>query len=113
MFFQINTSEFSSYADDKTPFASGQNHEKLINSLQSTLHDLFERYQENYFKANSDKCHLFLSSLSNKEMTTANYNVASSTSDELEVVIDSEVTFAKHIETSVGRLIKNSMHWRE
>ena len=30
MFFQIDTSEFSSYADDNTSFASAQNHERLI-----------------------------------------------------------------------------------
>ena len=44
-------------------------------------------------------CHLFLSPFSNKEMTIANYKIESSNSEELlGVVIDSEVTFAKHIE---------------
>ena len=99
MFFQIDSSEFSSYADDNTPFASAQNHEKLIKSLQSTLNGVFEWYQENYFKGNADKCHLFLSQFFNKEMTLANYKIASSNSEQiLGVVIDSEVTFAKHIE---------------
>ena len=44
MFFQIDTSEFSSHADDNTPFASAQNHEKLIKSLQSTRNGVFEWY---------------------------------------------------------------------
>ena len=61
MFFQIDTSEFSSYADDNTPFASAQNDKKLIKSLQSTLNCVFEWYQETYFKANADKCHIFKS----------------------------------------------------
>ena len=91
--------EFSSYAHDNTPFASARNHEKLIKSLQSTLNGVFEWYQENYFKANADKCYLFLSPFSNEEMTIANYKIASSDSEELlGVVIDSEATFAKHIE---------------
>ena len=72
IFFQIDTSEFPSNADDNTPFASAQNHEKLIKSFLSTLNGVFEWYQENYFKANSDKSHLFLSPFSNKEMTIAN-----------------------------------------
>ena len=60
---------------------------------------MFEWYQENYFKANADKCHLFLRPFSNKEMVLANYKIASSNCEELlGVVIDSEVTFAKHIE---------------
>ena len=97
-FFQIDSSEFSSYADN-TPSASAQNHEKLIKSLQSTLNGVFEWYQESYFKGNADKCHLFLSPFSNKEMALANYKIASSNSEEiLGVVIDSEVTSAKHIE---------------
>ena len=41
MFFQTS-SEFSSYADDNTPFASAQDHEKLIKSLQSALKGVFE-----------------------------------------------------------------------
>ena len=85
MFFQIDSSEFSSYPDNNTPFASAQNHEKLMKSLQSTLNGVFECYQENYFKANADKCHLFLSPFSNKEMTLANYKIASSNSEELTI----------------------------
>ena len=59
MFFQMDTSKFSSYAGDNTPFTYRQIHEKLINSLQSNLNGVFEWYRENYFKANADKCHLF------------------------------------------------------
>ena len=67
--------------------------------MESILNGVFECYQENYFKANANKCHLFLSPFSNKKMTIPNYKIASSNSEELlGVVIDSEVTFAKHIE---------------
>ena len=65
MFFQIDLSEFSSYADDNTLFAFGQNPANLTNTLQSTLNSMFQWYQENYFKANADKCHLILSSFCN------------------------------------------------
>ena len=52
-----------------------------------------------YVRASADKCHLFLTPFYNKEMTIDNYNIASSNSEELlGVVIDSEVTFTKHIE---------------
>ena len=110
MFFQIDSSEFSSYADDNTPFASAQNHEKLMKSLQSILNGVFEWYQENYLKAKSYKCHLFLSPFSTKEMTLSNYKIASSNSEEiLGVVIDSEVTFAKHIK-NLCRKINQKLH---
>ena len=80
MFFLIDSPEFSSYADDNTPFVSAQNHEKLIKSLQGTLNGVFEWYQVNYFKASADKYHLLLSPFSNKEMTLANDKIASSNS---------------------------------
>ena len=41
-FFDIDSFEFFSYADNNTPFASVQNHEKLIKSLQSTVNGVFE-----------------------------------------------------------------------
>ena len=44
---------------------------------------MFESCQENYFKANADKYHCFLSPFSNKEITVTNYNIASSSSKEL------------------------------
>ena len=50
MFFQTDTSEFSSYAGDNTPFTSGLDHEKLINSLQSPLNGMFEWYQKTTLK---------------------------------------------------------------
>ena len=93
------------------PFCLRTEPRKLINSLQSTLNGMFEWCQENYLKANADKCHLFLSPFSNTEMTDANQNIASSNSDEvLPAVIDSEVTFSKAIVNIFGKLIRNSMH---
>ena len=76
---------------------------------------MFEWYQENYFRANADKYHLLLSLFSNKEIAIASYNIASSNSEKLlGVVIGNEVTFMQNIlKTSTGRLIKNSMQWRE
>lgn len=67
-----------SFTDDNTPFASRQNHKKLINYLKSILNGMFEWCQENYFEANADKCHLYLSPFSNKEIPIANYTITSS-----------------------------------
>ena len=68
---------------------------------------MFQWYQESYFKGNVDKYHSFLSLFSNKEMTIANYNIASTISEELlEVVIGSEVTFANHDENLCRKTIR-------
>ena len=68
---------------------------------------MHEWYQKNYFKVNADKSCLFLGPYFNKEITIANCNTARSNSEEvLGVVIESEATFAKHIENICGRQIK-------
>ena len=104
----------SNYADDDTPYTSAENHEKQVNSLKSTLNGVLEWYQENYFKTNADKCHLFLSPFSNKEVSIANYNIASSNSEEvLGQLLIVRSHFQNMLKTSIGRLIKNSVHWRE
>ena len=59
---------------------------------------------------NADKFHLFWSPFSNKEMAIANYNTASSNYQKLlGLVIDSEVTFTKHIE-NLCRKTKEKLH---
>ena len=51
---------------------------------------MFDWYQKkNYFKDNLHKCYLFFHPFSNKEINIANYNIASSKSEELlGIVID-------------------------
>ena len=92
----IAISGFCCYADHNIVFTSRQNYEKLVNSVQSTLNGVFEWYQEKNFKANADKCHLFMSLFFNNKMTIANYKITSRNSKELlGEVTDSEATFAK------------------
>ena len=104
-FFQIDTSEFSSYADDNTPFASRQNHGKLINSLQSTLNSMFE----NDSKANEDKCYLFLNPFFNIEMIIVDKNIARATLKNFEGQLLIVRSYLQNIlKTFVGRPIKTS-----
>ena len=55
----MNNIELASYSDDNTPYAVGNNIEKLIIKLQSVSKTLFQWFSDNQMKANSDKFHLF------------------------------------------------------
>ena len=56
----MNNIELASYSDDNTPYAVGNNIEKLIIKLQSVSKTLFQWFSDNQMKANSDKFHLFV-----------------------------------------------------
>ena len=67
LFFIMNKTEFASYADDNTPYTSGQNIDNVIRSLENDSVRLFKWFSDNQMKANKDKCHL---PLINKERVT-------------------------------------------
>ena len=57
---------FSSYADDTTPFITGMSFGKIIPELESILSDISQLFMNNNLKANAGKLHLFFSQMSTK-----------------------------------------------
>ena len=62
IFFTVNEIDFSSYADDITPFVSGDRIEDVLDSLENASLKLFDWFSNNQMKVNPDKCHLLTSS---------------------------------------------------
>ena len=60
IFFFINESTLANYADDNTPYAVNPNLDALINSLIKDTSTLIKWFDNNYFKMNTDKCHLLI-----------------------------------------------------
>ena len=52
--------DIASYADDNTPYTSDISLILILEKLESSTHDLFRWFRENDMKANSDKCHLLV-----------------------------------------------------
>ena len=67
IFFIMSKTEFTSYADNNTPYTSGQNIYNVIRTLENYSVRLFKWFSDNQMKANKDKCHL---PLINKERVT-------------------------------------------
>ena len=58
-----NVINMANYADDTTPFVSGDTPLNFITSLENVAEKRFEWFANNHIKANHDKCHLPMSTL--------------------------------------------------
>ena len=63
----MNEIEFASYADNNTPYTSGQNIDTVIRTLENDADRLLKQFSNNQMKTNKNKCHLLLN---NKERIT-------------------------------------------
>ena len=89
---------FSSYADDTTPFITGMSFEQIIPKLESILSDISQWFINNNLKGNAGKFYLFLSPYEDQTIRVENYVIKSSGVEELlRVTIDSNVNFKEHI----------------
>ena len=62
LFFIINSTDIANYADDNTPYATANDIDSLIASLEEVSKSLFTWFDNNLTKSNADKCHLLVSS---------------------------------------------------
>ena len=62
LFFVVNEIDFASYADDNTPFVSGDRLDDVLVSLENASLKLFDWFSNNQMKTNRDKCHLLTNS---------------------------------------------------
>ena len=62
LFFIVNKMDIANYADDDTPYATVNDMDSLIASLEETSKSLFVWLGNNIMKSNSDKYHLLVSS---------------------------------------------------
>ena len=98
MFFELQNVEIAGYADDNTPYVSGETIDFVIEKLEKISVDLFSWFTANGMKANADKCHLLLSSASNLYANISDKVIQNSKSEKLlGVIIDSNLKFEDHI----------------
>ena len=105
LFYFLEDLDIASYADDTTIYTVSEKKESVIRALETSSSLLFGWFNNNFMKANSDKCHLIMSCA---EATTAVIDglpiVSSKTEVLLGITIDYELKFDDH----VNRLCKKS-----
>ena len=89
---------FSSYADDTTPFITGVSFEQIIPELESILSYISQWFMNNNVKANAEKFHLFLSPYEDQKISVENYVIKSRVVEELlGLTIDTNLNFKEYI----------------
>ena len=108
LFFIDMSSDNANYADDTTPYKCAPYYDKL----KKVFWNWFKIF--NWFKANTTKCHFFLSSYQSASRNIDRSIFKSSNSQKLLVAtIDSNFTFEEHINNLCRNLVKNYMHCPE
>ena len=97
-FFTVNSRDIANYANDNTPYATPNDIDNLIASLEEASKSLFTWFDNNFMKSSADKCHLLVSS--NKKVTTKidSQEIANAKCEKLlGVHLDSGLSFDYHI----------------
>ena len=98
LFFILNKTEFASYADDNTPYNSGQNIDNVIRTLENDSVRLLKWFSNNQMKANKDKWHLLLSNKEKVTMKIGETEIKSSNCEKLlRIKIDNNLAFNEHL----------------
>ena len=98
LFLECEDDNITSYADDTTPYSYAQDLSSVIYELQRIAKKIFDWCRNSHMKANPGKCHVTLSSNTQKEIRFVNTSVASSLSEKLlGLTLDLELKFKEHI----------------
>jgi len=65
IFFFLNKTKITNYADDNTVYATNNNLEGLLETLQEETTEILKWFQINEMKPNDDKCHLIVANTNN------------------------------------------------
>ena len=69
LFLIMENIDIASYADDNTPYTTGNSIEEVIRKLENAAKTLFQWFSDNQTKANPDKCHFLCNSNSEVSLT--------------------------------------------
>ena len=98
LFLECKDDNISSCADDTTPYPCAQDISSVISELQRIIKKIFDWCRNNHMKANPEKCHVILSSNTQKEIRFANASITSSPNQKLlGIALDSYLEFEEHI----------------
>ena len=98
MFLILNTTYFTGYADDNTPFVVRDNIADVIKALEEIGENLLNWFSNNEMKLNTDKCHLLLNSQEPNTLKIGDLHINNSLSELLGITFDCKLKFNKHIE---------------
>ena len=75
LFLVMENIDIASYADDNTPYTTGNSIEEVIQKLENAAKTLFQWFSDNQMKANPDKCHFLYSTNSEVSLNIENQKI--------------------------------------
>ena len=100
----MNDINIANYRNDNTPFVSSDTPLNVITSLENAAAKLFEWFANNHMKANHDKCHLLMSTLTPISIKVKDYMIKNSGNEKLGLTIDANLNFNCDLEN----ILKNA-----
>ena len=98
LFLIMENIDIASYADDNTPYTTGNSIEEVIQKLEKAAQTLFQWLSDNQMKANPDKCHFLCNSNSEVSLTIETQKIKSSKFEKLlGSKLDSKLNFNSYI----------------
>ena len=98
LFFIVNSTDVVSYAKDNTPYATANDLDNLIASLEEPSKSLFTWFDNNFMKSYLDKCHPLVSSNEKVTIKIGSHGIANTKHEKLSSVhLNSELSFDYHI----------------
>ena len=94
-------------ADDNTPFVSGDTFLSVTTSLENATEKLFEWFANNHMKANHEKCHLLMSTLTPISIKVKYYIIKNSDNEKLlGVIVGANYNFSCHLKNILKKASK-------
>ena len=81
--FIVKEIDVTSYADDNTPFVSGDRLDDVLDSLENASLKLFDWFSNNQIRENSDKHHLLTSVTASKAINIKDNEILNSENEKL------------------------------
>ena len=104
----IHDINIAHYADDNTPFVSGDIPLNVIPSLENAAEKLFEWSTNNHMEANHDKCRLLMSSLTPISIKVKYCIIKNSDNEKLlGVIVEVNLNIICHLENILKNLVKS------
>ena len=106
-FIMIHDINIANYADDNSPFVSGDTPLNVITSSENAAEKLFEWFANNHMKANHEKCHLLMSTLTPISIKVKYYIIKNSDNEKLlGVIVGAIYNFNCHLKNILKKASK-------
>ena len=98
LFFVVESMNIANYADNATAYVCLGDIDLIIEKLKVKANDIFQWFNENAIKENTDKCHLLITTNEERNISIRGEKIQNRKSEKLlGVSIDNKLYFTEHV----------------